>query len=82
MKGMLATVTRATMTGTETIVGRVTATLAEGETITHVTVEGTVAHETVRGLPLPVTEREGEPVTVTMAPLHSRHPHLMTVELL
>ena len=79
---MLATVTRATMTGTEVIVGRVTATLTEAGAVTHVTVTGTLANETVHGLPLPAEHREGESVIVEMAPVKSRHPHLLTVELM
>ena len=70
------------MTGTETILGHVTTTLHEGEELTHVTVEGTLIEETIRGLPLPVEERLGQAVTVEMALVKSRHPHLMTVELI
>jgi len=79
---MLALATRATMTGTETVLGRVTATLTEHGRVTHVTMVGAVIHETVRGLPLPVEERLGETVELVMVPLETRHPHLMTVKLL
>ena len=79
---MMALVTMATHTGTETVLGAVTQTLTEQGTLTHVTVTGTVVHETVRGLPLPAEEREGLAVTLVMLPVKPRHPHLMTVELL
>ena len=79
---MIAQATRATMTGTETILGHVTSTLTEHEEVTHVTITGTVIHETVRGLQMPVEGRLGESVELVMVPLKSRHPHLLTVELL
>ena len=80
---MKALVTRATMTGTETILGEVTATLtSEAGLVTHVSVLGSVIHEAVHGLPLPVEERLGETVELTLVPLAIRYPHLMTVELI
>ena len=79
---MKALVTMATHTGEETVLGAVTQTLTEQGELTHVTVAGTVIHETVRGLPLPVEGREGLAVTLVMLPVKPRHPHLLTVELL
>ena len=81
MIGTRVVVTRATHTGTETLLGHVVAPMElEGERVTHVTVEGTVTVEMVRGLALPIEpERE---VRLELIPLESRHPRLLAVEVL
>lgn len=81
MIGTRVVVTRATHTGTETILGHIVTPMElEGERVTHVTVEGTVTLTTIRGLPLPIeTERE---VRLELIPLEPTHPRLLTVKVL
>lgn len=61
-QGTLVEATRKTHAGTETLLGTVTMMLIEGETPTHVWVEGTVTHSQVSGLTIP----EGHSATWTM----------------
>lgn len=82
MIGTRVVITRATHTGTETILGHVTAPLmlAEEGEVTHITVEGHVTQAHITGLPLPIeTERE---VRLELLPLAPRHAHLLKVEVL
>lgn len=82
MIGTKAIVVQLTRTGTRTILGHVTQTSMTKKKVTHVTIKGIVQHETVTGVPLPIEQNQGEPVTLEMIPLRPRHTRLITVELL
>ena len=72
-QGTKVLVTRATLIGTEEILGIVTMGLIEEiegkETMTHITVEGMVIATMIHGLPLPIEEERS--VTLTMIPVES-----------
>lgn len=81
MIGTKVVVTRATMTGTETVLGHVVTPIHTAEeTVTHVTVEGMVIAETIHPLPLPLEPERA--VRLELVPVESRHPHLVKLEIL
>jgi hypothetical protein len=64
-----------TAVGSETVLGSViTPLLIENEEVTHVTVQGSVIGERITGLPIPVENREGVPVTLELVPIAEIEP--------